>query len=79
MLALVSARVSMPARLPCRYGDLRPFRATEELGLAPVSNTVYAASLYRRGVLDDRGVLTVLARFSARSTVSPQLIELALG
>ena len=59
--------------------DRRPFRAAEELGLGPVASPVYAASLYRRGVLDQRGVLTVLARLSARSTVSPQLIDLALA
>lgn len=59
--------------------DWRPFRAAEELGLAPVSSPVYAAALYRRRVLDERTVLNVLARLSARSTVSPQLIGLALG
>jgi len=59
--------------------DRRPFRAAEELGLAPVASPVYAASLYRRGVLDEGGVLTVLARLSARSTVSPELIDLALA
>jgi predicted nucleic acid-binding protein len=58
--------------------DRRPFQAAEELGLSPVASPVYAASLYRRGVLDERVVLAVLARLSARSTVSPQLIELAL-
>lgn len=59
--------------------DLRPFRAAEELGLAPVSSPVYVASLYRRGVLDERTVFEVLARLSAQSTVSPQLIDLALS
>jgi predicted nucleic acid-binding protein len=59
--------------------DLRPFRAAEELGLSPVSSPVYAASLYRRGLLDVQAVLNVLARLSARSTVSPQLIDLALS
>jgi len=59
--------------------DLRPFRAAEELGLSPVSSPVYAASLYKRGVLDEQAVLNVLARLSARSTVSPQLIDLALS
>ena len=59
--------------------DLRPFRAAEDLGLAPVSSPVYASSLYRRGLLDERSVLTALARLSARSTVSPQLIDLALS
>ena len=59
--------------------DRRPFQAAEELGLAPVASPVYAASLHRRGVLDERAVLAVLARLSARSTVSPQLIELALA
>ena len=59
--------------------DLRPFRAAEELGLAPVSSAVYTASLYRRGVLDEREVLGVLARLAARSTLSPQLIDLALA
>ncbi len=58
--------------------DLRPFRAAEELSLAPVSSAVYAASLYRRGVLDEREVMRVLARLAARSTLSPQLIHLAL-
>ncbi len=58
--------------------DLRPFRAAEELGLAPVSSAVYAASLYRRGVLDEGEVLAVLARLAARSTLSPRLIDLAL-
>jgi hypothetical protein len=51
----------------------------EELGLSPVSSPVYAASLYKRGVLDEQGVLNVLARLSARSTVSPLLIDLALS
>lgn len=59
--------------------DLRPFRAAEQLGLSPVSSPVYAASLYKRGVLDEQAVLNVLARLSARSTVSPQLIDLALS
>jgi predicted nucleic acid-binding protein len=59
--------------------DLRPFRAAEELGLAPVSSPVYVASLYRRGVLHERAVLEALARLSARSTVSTQLIDLALS
>jgi predicted nucleic acid-binding protein len=59
--------------------DLRPFRAAAELGLAPVSTPAYAASLYGRGVLDEAGVLTVLARLAARGTVSPQLIALALA
>lgn len=59
--------------------DLRPFRAAEELGPSPVSSPVYAASLYKRSVLDESGVLNVLARLSARSTVSPQLIDLALS
>lgn len=59
--------------------DLRPFRAAEQMGLAPVSSPVYAASLYRRDLLDERTVLTVLARLAARSTVSPQLIDLALS
>jgi len=58
--------------------DLRPFRAAEEMGLAPVSSPVYAASLYERGTLDEPAVLTVLARLAARSTVSPQLIDVAL-
>ncbi|MEX0683753.1 MAG: hypothetical protein WD904_02005 [Dehalococcoidia bacterium] len=59
--------------------DLRPVRAAEEMGLAPVSSPVYAASLYRRGGRNERAVLTVLARLAARSTVSPQLIDLALN
>lgn len=59
--------------------DLRPFRAAAEMGLAPVSPPAYAASLYGRGVLDEAGVLTVLARLAARGTVSPQLIALALA
>lgn len=59
--------------------DLRPFRAAEELGLSPVSSPAYAVSLYRRGALDKQGVLAALARLAARSTVSPQLIELALS
>ncbi len=59
--------------------DRRPFQAAEALGLAPIASPVYAASLYQRGVLDERGVLAVLARLSARSTVSPQLIDLALA
>ena len=59
--------------------DLRPFRAAEQMGLAPVSSPVYAASLHRRGVLDEQTALTVLARLAARSTVSPQLIDLALS
>jgi predicted nucleic acid-binding protein len=58
--------------------DLRPFRAAEELDLAPVSSPVYATSLFERGVLDLRAILDALARLSARSTVSPQLIDLAL-
>jgi len=58
--------------------DLRPFRAAEELGLAPVSSAVYAASLYKRGVLDQREVLGVLARLAVRSTLSPRLIDLAM-
>ena len=33
---------------------------------------------YERSVLDEVGVLTVLARLAARGTVSPQLIALAL-
>ncbi len=59
--------------------DLRPFRAAEEMDLAPVSTPAYAASLYSRGVLDEVGVLTALARLAARGTVSPQLIALALA
>lgn len=59
--------------------DVRPFRAAEELGLAPVSSPAYTASLCRRGVLNRRAALTALARLSARSTVSPELINLALG
>ena len=59
--------------------DLRPFRAAQELGLAPVSSPAYAASLYGRNIIDERGVLTALARLAARSTVSPQLIALALS
>ena len=58
--------------------DLRPFRAAGEMGLRPVSTPAYAASLYERHVLDEVGVLTVLARLAARGTVSPQLIALAL-
>jgi len=58
--------------------DRRPFIAAEGLGLAPVASPVYAASLYRRGVLEESAVLGILARLSARSTVSPQLIDLAL-
>lgn len=59
--------------------DLRPFRAAEELGLAPISSPVYAASLYERGRLDEQAALTVLARLTARSTVSPRLINVALS
>lgn len=59
--------------------DVRPFRAAENLGLAPVSSPAYAASLYGRGILDKQAVLTALARLAARSTLSPQLIDLALG
>ena len=59
--------------------DLRPFRAAQEMGLAPVSSPAYAASLYGRSIIDEGGVLTALARLAARSTVSPQLIALALS
>jgi len=59
--------------------DLRPFRAAREMGLTPVSTPAYTASLYERSVLDEVGVLTVLARLAARGTVSPQLIALALA
>jgi len=58
--------------------DLRPFRAAVEMGLVPVSTPAYAASLYERRVLDEVGVLTVLAQLAARGTVSPQLLALAL-
>lgn len=59
--------------------DMRPFRAAEELGLSPVSSPAYVASLYSRRVLDRPGALEVLARLAERSTLSPQLIDLALG
>jgi predicted nucleic acid-binding protein len=58
--------------------DLRPFRASVEMGLMPVSTPAYAVSLYERRVLDEVEVLTVLARLAARGTVSPQLLALAL-
>jgi predicted nucleic acid-binding protein len=58
--------------------DLRPFRAAQELGLAPVSTPAYAVSLYERRVLDDVEVLLILARLAARGTVGPRLIALAL-
>ena len=59
--------------------DLRPSRAAEEMGLAPVSTPTYAAALYSRTLLNETEVLTVLARLAARGTVSPQLIALALA
>jgi predicted nucleic acid-binding protein len=58
--------------------DLRPFRAAQEMGLSPVCTPAYAASLYQRGILDDGAVLAALARLAARSTVSPELLALAL-
>ena len=58
--------------------DVRPFHAAQEMGLNPVCSPVYAVSLYERDTLDGGAVLAVLARLAARSTVSPQLLALAL-
>ena len=58
--------------------DVRPFHAAQEMALNPVCSPAYAVSLYERGTLDDGAVLAVLARLAARSTVSPQLLALAL-
>lgn len=58
--------------------DVRPFHAAQEMGLNPVCSPAYAVSLCERGTLDDRAVLAVLARLAALSTVSPQLLPLAL-
>ena len=59
--------------------DVRPFRAAQELGLDPICSPAYAASLYARKLLDGPEALLALARLAARSTVSPQLIALALS
>ncbi len=59
--------------------DVRPFRAAEALGLSPVSSPAYIASLVQRGVVNREAALVRLGRLAARSTISSQLIELALG
>jgi hypothetical protein len=54
--------------------DMRPFRAAEALGLAPVSSPSYIASLFARQAIDRATALLMLARLAARSTLNAELI-----